>query len=182
MKNEERFNELMKGCNRQGITQLIEWLKEQDYFTAPASTRFHLNEEGGLLQHSLNVYEKFKKLLDIHNVKLQHETMIIVSLFHDLCKINLYKPNILQSGKKSDAKPYIHDDQYPLGHGEKSVSILKDFIKLTKEEELIIRWHMGVFDREFLKYSEKIKQICPEAILFHMADWSVSIYEDTQMN
>jgi len=178
--NIEIFNTITKSIERPGVETLIKHLKDDtDYFKAPASTRFHLNVPGGLLQHSLNVYHKFHKLLDLHDVHLEYDTIAIVSLFHDLCKIYLYKPNILKSGLKSEAKPYIHDELFPLGHGEKSLSRIRDFISLTPREEIMIRWHMGLFDREFMKYSDKIKDLYPEAILFHMADWSVSIFEDT---
>ena len=176
--NKERFYELINEVPRYKV-KLLDYLETHDYFTAPASTKFHLNCEGGLLEHSLQVYDKLNKLCEVSDIgkKIPEHTRILVSLLHDFCKINLYKPNILVSGKQSDKIPYTHQETLPLGHGEKSAILLSRLIELTDQELMMIRFHMGLFDKAFYENSNKIKELYPEVILFFMADWLSSIEE-----
>ncbi len=134
---------------RDGAANLLMWLEsDTDFFTAPASTRFHLSEEGGLCQHSLNVYRRLnasaKALPDC-----SEETLAIVSLLHDVCKTNFYTVEERNakdaSGKWVKVPYYAVEDKFPLGHGEKSLFLIHSFIALTHDEALAIRHHMGGF-------------------------------------
>ncbi len=166
----ENYIALLRSTNRPGIDELIEYLEnETDFFTAPASTQYHLNYEGGLLEHSLNVYNQLMN----KNTENQEST-IIVSLLHDICKANYYK-KIMINKKINNAwqqvESYTTDDQYPLGHGEKSVILVQRFITLTEDEILAIRWHMGGFEsKDNYKYLNKAFSKCKLAFLLHEAD------------
>ncbi len=167
-----RFEQLMTQVQRPGIERLMEYIKSNtDFYKAPASTRFHLSCEGGLLQHSLNVYDCLiaKKSSPIWvNILAQYpeESLIIMALLHDFCKANFYTkgyknqktydPEKVQKASPKEIKSdpqgkfiwetietYEINDMLPLGHGEKSVIILQKFIMLTWEEIFAIRWHMG---------------------------------------
>jgi HD superfamily phosphohydrolase YqeK len=150
--NKEKFLSICKDkLWRDGSEKLIAWLENTDFFTAPASTRFHGNHEGGLCEHSINVYEQLLKLFEIYgDENTPKETLAIVALFHDICKINFYKKgsrNVKDENERWVKKEVWEiDDQLPLGHGEKSCILLQRYIELTKEELLAIRWHMGGFD------------------------------------
>ena len=180
MNTTETILALLESVERKGVTELIEWLTHSDYFTAPASTVYHLNREGGLAQHSLNVYYTLQNLNEVYGLNLKEDTMIFTALLHDVCKVNLYKPNILKSGQQSTAKPYEHDDQLPLGHAEKSLAILNKIIELTEQEQMMIRWHMGTFDKAFFTYQKTILDKFPECLAMFMADWTASVYVDTK--
>ena len=143
----QRSIELLKATNRPSIDNLLDFLDRTDFYTAPASTKFHNSFEGGLLKHSLNVYDALK---DLTKGAWSDDTIAIVALLHDICKVNQYKVDY--RNKKNDEgiwvkEPYYTtDDLMPLGHGEKSVMIISEFIKLTKEELYAIRWHMGGYE------------------------------------
>ena len=159
---EECIN-LLKGINREGMDKLIEFLENSDFFEAPASTRYHGAWKGGLLEHSLNVADCLLKKLDnpvwadILN-EVGQESIIISALLHDICKSNFYvvelknKKVYSDHGKKSDSNGrydwetvpgYTVDDKIPYGHGEKSVMMIEEFMKLKPVERYAIRWHMG---------------------------------------
>lgn len=168
----EKFIELLRKTNREGIENLISFLEKTDFYTAPASTRFHNSFEGGLLSHSLNVYEALKKLA---GSEWSEDTIIIVSLLHDICKINTYKVDY--RNKKDETGTWVKEPYYttedlmPLGHGEKSVMLISEFIKLTKEELYAIRWHMGGFEpKENHSYLAKAYEKYQLAVYTHMAD------------
>lgn len=136
---------------RVGSGDLIQWLlDDSDFFTAPCSTRYHLAEPGGLAKHSLNVYKLLSDKCKHHNLELPKSTIIICGLGHDLCKVNYYGTETRwrkdKNGRWESYEAYCVNDHFPLGHGEKSVSILKNYIHLEPEEELAIRWHMGYSD------------------------------------
>ena len=156
----EEFLNLLKTVNRDGIDKLIEFIDKTDFYTAPASTKYHNSFEWGLLEHSVNVYKALKELT---KDQWSDETLIIVGLLHDICKINYFTT----------------DDLMPLGHGEKSVMIISEFIKLTKEEIYAIRWHMGGFEpKENYSYVTKTFEKYPLAVYTHMADLMATyIYE-----
>ena len=145
---EECIN-ILKGINREGMDKLIEFLENSDFFKAPASTRFHGSWEGGLLEHSIKVYEILKHKVENCIVKLDvpEETIILVALLHDICKANYYKIDY-RNAKNSEGvwekvPYYTVDDTIPYGHGEKSVMMITEYVKLTPEEKYAIRWHMG---------------------------------------
>ena len=163
MDNKEKFLNLAKSVHRDGMDKLIEYVEKSDFFTAPASTRFHGSVPGGLLIHSLNVYELFVQKCESPVFKnsigdLPEESKIIMALFHDLCKTYFYTTELRNkkiysdSGSKVDEQgrydwksvpSYTVKDLVPYGHGEKSVMMIENYIKLTNVERYAIRWHMG---------------------------------------
>ena len=149
--NQEKFESLMAEVKRPGVDQLMKYIRSSDFYIAPASTRFHLSVEGGLLQHSLNVYDCLLEKL-CHSplwkyLEIPIETIITVSLLHDICKTNFYE--VEMRNKKDDKGKWIQvpfytvNDKVPYGHGEKSAMMIEEFIKLTPVERYAIRWHMG---------------------------------------
>ena len=165
----EEFIKLLKETNREGMDKLIEYLENSDFFTAPASTRFHGDFEGGLLQHSMKVYEILKeKAGDSDSVR-------IIALLHDICKTNFYKIDYRNAknslGVWEKVPYYTVDDTIPYGHGEKSVMMISEFIKLTPEEKYAIRWHMGFTEpKENYNYIGLAYKKYPIALLVHEAD------------
>ena len=145
----EEFLELLRKVNREGINELIEFIQKTDFFKAPASTRFHGDHEGGLVEHSIKVYEilKHKVETNIEPIKVSEESLIIIALLHDLCKANFYKVDYRNAknalGVWEKVPYYTVDDTIPYGHGEKSVMMITEYMKLTSEEKYCIRWHMG---------------------------------------
>lgn len=140
--------------HREGADKLLEYLisPQSDFFSAPASTRYHGSYAEGLVEHSLNVYYCLKDYLarerckGIYKMDYSEETIAIVALLHDICKINCYKPgkrNVKVNGKWESVDTFEFDDQLPYGHGEKSVYIITGFMRLTREEAFAIRYHMG---------------------------------------
>lgn len=137
---------------REGIDNLVDYLQKSDFFYAPASTKFHCDHEGGLAEHSINVYERLRQNVlneygDFNTIS--EETIAICGLFHDLCKIEYYTVsmrNVKEDGVWVQKPFYAVDEKLPYGHGEKSVYIINGFIRLTREEALAINWHMGGFD------------------------------------
>ena len=160
--NKDRFIELLRSTGRNGIETVIAKLEELGFFEAPASTRFHLSSKGGLLQHSLNVYEAAmmvrEKIVQRNpelDGQLPIESVILSTLLHDTCKADIYKSAILS--RKNEAGYWEKYSGYqvdysnlPLGHGEKSVIMLLSWgLELTTEEMLAIRWHMTAWDLPF---------------------------------
>jgi hypothetical protein len=151
----EKFIEIYtKNIKREGADKLLEYLTSpaSDFFTAPASARFHSSYEGGLVDHSINVYECLKSYLDSDRAKdfgfeYSEESIAIVSLLHDLCKVNVYKKGFRnvkdEKGVWQRVDSFEFDDRLPYGHGEKSVYIISGYMKLTREEAFAIRYHMG---------------------------------------
>ena len=155
MTDKERFIEIYKAnIKREGAEELLEYLTgpQSDFFTAPASARYHNSCRGGLVNHSLNVYDCLKDICSRDRMKEygctpSEETIAIVSLLHDLCKVNFYKEstrNVKDENGVWQKVPYFEiDDKLPYGHGEKSVYIITGFMRLTREEAFAIRYHMG---------------------------------------
>lgn len=141
--------------SRDGIDKLMKYLDESDFYIAPASARFHGNYEGGLVEHSLNVYERLLNLyINEYGMPDEErlETLTIVSLFHDLCKVNFYRKdfrNVKNEDGKWEKQPcYTIDEKFPMGyHGCKSAFIIERYIKLTPEEYTAVACHMGAYDR-----------------------------------
>ncbi|WP_373899302.1 HD domain-containing protein [Haloimpatiens sp. FM7315] len=175
----ERILNLLGSIDRKGIDKVIKYLEESDFFIAPASTRFHGNYEGGLGEHSLNVYELFKEKNERYDFGLSEDTVKIVSLLHDICKVNFYtvydkNVNIAGAGEKPKwikQPAYGVKDDLPIGHGEKSVIRLLQFMSLTKDEILMIRWHMGGYEpKENLNNISAAWNMCKAATALHTAD------------
>ena len=165
------FVELLRTTNRDGIEELIRYLQEEtDFFTAPASTKYHGAFAGGLLMHSINVCAELR--LDPNSKVYPTETLIIVALLHDICKANCYrteKRNVKENGGWVEKQIYVFEDELPLGHGEKSLYLASKFIKLSDEEAAAIRWHMGAFDCAYRGLNAAYEKY-PLAVLLHMAD------------
>lgn len=182
--NKKVFLELCSKINRDGIDKLLAWLEKSDFFTCPASTRFHGAYAGGLLEHSLNVYSELCRLSKAYpEFSFSEESMIIVALFHDLCKVNFYgvekrnrKNDTTGQWEKYDA--YTYDEQFCFGgHGSKSVYLTQYFIKLTPEEAVAINCHMGAYDGN--KDVGKAYEHFPLAWMLHVADESASFIKET---
>ena len=183
MNNKERFLSVYtQNIRREGSERLLDYLKSNasDFFTAPASTRFHGCYEGGLCEHSLNVYDCLKAYMERERVKEKYgieaseESIAIVALLHDLCKVNIYKPafrNVKDSNGVWQRVPsYEYDDPLPYGHGEKSVYIISGYMKLTREEAFAIRYHMGFSTTDDPKNVGSAFEMFPLAFAAHVAD------------
>ncbi|MEG0457870.1 MAG: hydrolase, partial [Oscillospiraceae bacterium] len=156
MDYKEKFIEIYnKYIKREGADKLLEYLQSSssDFFVAPASLRFHGSYKGGLVEHSVNVYDCLKDYLSrertkaIYEMDYDNEAVAIVSLLHDICKINCYIPGTRnvkdENGVWKSVPNYDYKDDLPYGHGEKSVYIISGFMKLTRSEAFAIRYHMG---------------------------------------
>lgn len=175
----ERFLALYKeNITRDGRDDLLEWLTTSDFFVAPASTKFHGSYAGGLLEHSLNVYDCLIEELNSSGIKENYsaETVALVSLLHDICKANFYKKgtrNVKENGQWVTKEVYEIDEKFPCGHGEKSVIILQNFLSLSAEEIFAIRAHMGGFDTSVKGgdyFIGKIFERSKLSVLLHLAD------------
>lgn len=179
----EKFLELLKKVNREGINELIEFIEKTDFYKAPASTRFHGSYEGGLVEHSIKVYEilKHKVETNIEKVEIPEESIIIIGLLHDLCKANFYKVDYRNAknalGVWEKVPYYTVDDTIPYGHGEKSVMMITEYMKLTNEEKYAIRWHMGFTEPKELygTIGEAYKKY-PIALLLNEADLEATYF------
>jgi len=182
MENKERFIALCGNIKRDGIDDLMKWLESSDFYVAPASTRFHGSYAGGLLEHSLNVYDELSRILLAYpEIDVSEETIIICSLFHDLCKVNMYvteKRNRKNAeGKWESYDSYTIKEKYHFGgHGSKSVFLVQNFIKLTAEEAAAINAHMGSFDNE--RVGDTYEQF-PFAWALHVADEASTFLRET---
>ncbi len=174
--------------HREGSDKLLEYLLSSgsDYFTAPASTRFHGSYDGGLLEHSLNVYHCLKDYLsrdrakDIYKMNYTDESIAIVALMHDLCKVNFYKTDFRNSknekGVWEKVPYYTIEDKLPYGHGEKSVYIITGFMRLSREEAFAIRYHMGFSGVEDNNTIGNVFEQFPLAFALCVADMEASYY------
>lgn len=172
------FNEYIK---REGAQKLLDWLNRTDFFTAPASAKFHNAFEGGLVLHSLNVFDRLLREVkeeygENFNEKYSMETITVCALLHDICKVNFYKKeirNVKENGEWVPKTFYTVEDELPYGHGEKSVYIVSGFIKLTRSEAMAINWHMGGFDTRVKGGDYSLSAAFysyPLALLLHIAD------------
>ena len=182
MNNKERFIEIYKQMiHRDGSEKLLEFLlsKNSDFFDAPASARFHGNYDGGLVEHSLNVYDCLKDYLSrervqsTYGLKYNEESIAIVALLHDLCKINCYKKgfrNVKENGQWVQVPTYEYNDTLPYGHGEKSVYMISGYMRLTREEAFAIRYHMGFSGSEDARNVGAAFEMFPLAFALSTAD------------
>lgn len=181
MTSKERFIEIYNSCiKREGADKLLDYLMKSDFFTAPASARFHNSYEGGLLEHSLNVYDALVGYLESPRAKAygfsySDESIAIVALLHDLCKVGVYKKGFRnvkdESGAWKRVDTFEYDDQLPYGHGEKSVYIITGYMRLTREEAFAIRYHMGYSsEREDPRNVSQAFEMFPLAFAISVAD------------
>lgn len=191
-KNKELFIQIyQKNIKRDGSDKFLDWLKNSDFFTAPASTNFHSAYKGGLCEHSIKVYNRFLSLVkneygDEWEDKISLESITICGLLHDVCKVYYYKPdtrNVKVDGVWVQKPYYSIDDKLPFGHGEKSVYIINGFMRLTREEAMIINWHMGEFDFRIKGGSFALPDVFyryPTAVLMHNADMQATYLDETR--
>ena len=180
----EKFRKLLLETNREGIENLIEFMDHKtDFYKAPASTRFHGDYEGGLLEHSLKVYEILleKVRSSVIPIEVSDESLRIVALLHDICKVNYYKVDYRNAknelGVWEKVPYYTIDDTIPYGHGEKSVMMITEYIKLTSEEKYAIRWHMGFTEpKELYNTISAAYKKYPLALLMHEADLEATYF------
>jgi hypothetical protein len=187
-KKQEFIDLYKKYITREGADDLLDFLlsSKSDFFEAPCSTRFHLSKEGGLVEHSINVYQCLKAYLERDRVKNDYglnfsdETIAIVSLLHDLCKINVYKKSYRnvkdENGKWIQVPSYEFHDELPYGHGEKSVYIISGFMKLSRDEAFAIRYHMGFSDTENVRNVGEAFSRFPLAFALSTADMEATYF------
>ena len=182
----EEFIKLLESTNREGMDKLIDFIKTKtDFFKAPASTRFHGNYEGGLLEHSMKVYEILKGKVKNSSIEINtpDESLIIIALLHDICKVNFYKVDYRNAknefGEWEKVPYYTVEDTIPYGHGEKSVMMITEYLKLTSEEKYCIRWHMGFTEpKELYNTLGLAFKKYPLALLVHEADLEATYFFD----
>lgn len=181
-----------ENITREGGAELLKYIENSDFFTAPASSKFHSAFEGGLCEHSVKTYYRFMQLLETEyedefeeKLNITFESVAIIALLHDLCKVNFYKTeyrNIKNEYGEWEKKPYFAiDDALPYGHGEKSVYMISGFMRLKREEAMAINWHMGGFDARVLGGSYSLSEAFykyPVALLFHIADVQASYLDE----
>jgi len=174
---------------REGAEGLLNYLlsANSDFFTAPASTRFHGSYEGGLVEHTLNVYYSLKSYLERERVEKDYglefddESIAIVALLHDLCKVNVYKKGYRNvkndaTGQWEKKEVFEFDDQLPYGHGEKSVYIASGYMKLKREEAFAIRYHMGFAGGEDTRQVGQAFDMFPLALALSIADFEATYF------
>ena len=191
--NKERFIEIFKSkITREGADKLLQFLlsPHSDFFTAPASSRFHSSYEGGLLDHSLNVYDCLVAYMNTDKAKelgfeYSEETLAIVALLHDLCKVNVYKKGFRnvkdEKGVWQRVDTFEYDDKLPYGHGEKSVYIISGYMKLTREEAFAIRYHMGYSSTEDPRNVSMAFEMFPLAFALSTADSEATYFVESKL-
>lgn len=199
------IEEFSTHVNRAGKDELLKWLEESDFFTAPASTKYHLNVPGGLCRHSINVYERLLRFVENEGYVITSErieSIAIVALLHDICKVNFYvegtkNQKTYDPDKLSKANPwqikhdgggdfiwetvstYQIDEKFVYGHGEKSVFIIQQFMKLTVDEAQAIRFHMGPYIESDKQNASKCFERNALAFLLHMADGAATFLDES---
>lgn len=181
-----------ENITRLGADKLLAWIESSDFFTAPASTRFHLSSPGGLLEHSLHVFERMKAICANEATitpgfnEPSMETIAVCGLLHDICKANFYAVEMRNrkndQGRWEQYPFYVVDDKLPYGHGEKSVYIISGFMRLSREEAMAIRWHMGFSDNDFQGGGYSVGNAFdkfPLAVLLHIADLQATYLDET---
>lgn len=182
--NAAEIRRLLLSTQRPGMEKLVEWIENKtDFFTAPASTKYHLAVKGGLAKHSLNVYTLLNAKVSSGLVSINPETVIITALLHDLCKTNFYvmeKKNVREGSKMNaygkevanwvEKDVWAVKDTFPVGHGEKSCYFIQSYIRLTPEEYAMIRLHMGSDRNGYPDPFTETANIYPGVIAMHTAD------------
>ncbi|HHU43362.1 MAG: hydrolase [Bacillota bacterium] len=190
MDYKEEFLSIYKeNIKREGSDKLLEWLLKSDFFTAPASTRFHSAHQGGLCEHSVKAYYRFIQNLDMEyegmwEEKISPESVAVIALLHDVCKVDYYKveyKNVKREGVWESVPYFTVDDKLPYGHGEKSVYIISAFMRLTRDEAMAINWHMGGYDQRVLGGSYALSSVFysyPISLLFHISDLQATYLDE----
>ena len=173
-----------KYVHRKGTAEMLAWLDTTDFFTCPASTKFHGACKSGLVMHSLNVYHCLKKLNEDREFTPEpysEETIAIVSLCHDFCKIGYYKESTRNvkneaTGQWEKVPYFTTEDTLPYGHGEKSVYMISGYMRLTREEAFAIRYHMGFSGNEDARNVGKAFEMFPIAFALSVADMEATYF------
>ena len=187
-KREEFIAVYQENIQRRGADRLLEWLDSDasDFFTAPSSTRFHGAYEGGLVEHSLNVYECLKDYLnrprtkELYGIDYTPETIAVTALLHDICKVGFYAVDYRnaknEQGVWEKVPYYTVRDTLPYGHGEKSVYMIQSFMRLTRDEAFAIRYHMGFSGNEDKNSVGRALEMFPLALAVNVADMEATYY------
>ena len=184
---EEFIEVYQSSIHREGSAALLEYLNKSDFFTAPASARFHGSYAGGLAEHSLNVYHCLtdylarERVQELYGLEVAPESAAVAALLHDVCKIGCYKAGTRNvknetTGQWEKVPTFFYEDKLPYGHGEKSVYIISGFMKLTREEAMAIRWHMGFSGPEDSRMVGQALRQYPLAFALHTADMEASTF------
>lgn len=193
MLNNDKFvfeTEALNAIHRDGISDLMEWLdKATDFYTAPASTRFHGSVKGGLVKHSLAVLKNFQLIANSYGINLGNgvvsESAAICCLFHDICKCNTYKQTVRnvkndETGVWEQVPYFTIEEQLPYGsHGAKSVFLIQQHIKLLPEEAIAIHNHMGAWNNGTYENPGKAYDFSKLAWLVHVADEAATYIDKT---
>ncbi|MBR3964848.1 MAG: HD domain-containing protein [Clostridia bacterium] len=194
MTDKERFISIYKEkITREGSRELLNYLCSEscDFFTAPASTRYHGAEVGGLCRHSLNVYDCLcdqlarRRVRDEYGIHYSDESIAIAALLHDLCKINFYRVesrNVKKNGVWEAVPYYTIEDNLPYGHGEKSVYIISAYMRLTRDEAFAIRYHMGFSGPEDKNQIGRALEMFPLAFALNVADMEAAYFMEGSPN
>ena len=179
------FAKALAVINREGVDKLIDWLETTDFYRAPASSTFHGNYAGGLVDHTLHVYEELKKLCDFYcPEKYTEESIAIVALFHDLCKVNFYIESTRnvkdeRTGQWYKVPFYKKQETNPMGgHGSKSMFLVMHHMHLTDTEAAAINCHMGPWDKQDYGNPGDVYENNELAWLLHVADERATYYRD----
>ena len=187
-KREEFIAVYQENITRRGADRLLEWLDSDasDFFTAPSSTRFHGSYEGGLVEHSLNVYECLKDYLarprtkELYGMDYSPESIAVTALLHDICKVGFYAVDYRNAKNEQGAWErvpyYTIRDTLPYGHGEKSVYMIQSFMRLTRDEAFAIRYHMGFSGNEDKNNIGRALEMFPLALAVNVADMEATYY------
>lgn len=182
---EEFIQIYQNNITRDGSDKLLDYICQSDFFQAPASARYHSSYDGGLAQHSINVYYCLsdymarERVQQTYGLNCSDETIAIVSLLHDLCKIGCYKAgvrNVKENGVWKQVPTYNFDDPMPYGHGEKSVYIINGYMRLSREEAFAIRYHMGFSGVEDKGTVGKAFEMFPLAFALSTADMEATYF------
>lgn len=189
MTHQETFIQIyQEHIHRRGADPLLAWLQSDasDFFTAPSSTRYHGSYEGGLVEHSLNVYHCLVDYLarprtkELYGMDYSDETVALVALMHDICKVNFYVVDYRnaknEQGVWEKVPYYTIRDEMPYGHGEKSVYMLSGFLRLSREEAFAIRYHMGFSGPEDRNQIGRALEMFPLALALNVADMEASYF------
>ena len=192
-KKEEFISLYTQHIAREGADKLLDYLQSKsDFFTAPASQRFHGSYEGGLVEHSVNVYHCLKDYLtrervqELYGMQYDEESIAIAALLHDVCKIDCYKPGTRnvkdERGVWQQVPTYEYDDKLPYGHGEKSVYIVTGFMRLNREEAFAIRYHMGFSGLEDKRNIGDAFERFPLAFALNVADMEATYFLEGKLD
>lgn len=189
MASREEFIDIYRQyIHREGSEELLDYLmNKSDFFTAPASARFHGAYVGGLCDHCVNVFHCLTDYLtrprvcNIYGLDYDMESVAIVALLHDLCKIGCYKAGTRNvkneaTGQWEKVPTFFYEDKLPYGHGEKSVYIISGFMRLSREEAMAIRWHMGFSGQEDERLVGQALEQYPLAFALSTADMEATYF------